>query len=287
MPTTLCAPAGSAVTFTSLHAATLLPSAPPTHPSTRPADTQGDISQARGQLGQLLFEFSQIELNRDLLDAIKRTESKTGAWVAAAHSIQHAWAGRSARAACCLLPACTGAGWRRGQGGCQAAGGAQGTNPGGRCVRSCSCQGAECPAELKHAACLPACLPAYLPTCCGVQVALAAGRRCRTAAWTAPPSRWLWQTRRSCCRRSSSEAGGALRRAGEGGAAAWLDKSRSWGLDSGGFLCGALYICGLGCNSRCLVCTLLLQLCGGALRRCSAAGCHPADVRCASDCSFR
>lgn len=42
------------------------------------ADTQGDISQARGQLGQLLFEFSQIELNRDLLDAIKRTESKTG-----------------------------------------------------------------------------------------------------------------------------------------------------------------------------------------------------------------
>ncbi|PSC72587.1 hypothetical protein C2E20_4122 [Micractinium conductrix] len=44
----------------------------------RNADTQGDISQARGQLGQLLFEFSQIELNRDLLDAIKRTESKTG-----------------------------------------------------------------------------------------------------------------------------------------------------------------------------------------------------------------
>ena len=42
------------------------------------ADTQGDISQARGQLGQLLFEFSQIELNRDLLEAIKRTESKTG-----------------------------------------------------------------------------------------------------------------------------------------------------------------------------------------------------------------
>jgi hypothetical protein len=42
------------------------------------ADAQGDISQARGQLGQLLFEFSQIELNRDLLEAIKRTESKTG-----------------------------------------------------------------------------------------------------------------------------------------------------------------------------------------------------------------
>jgi hypothetical protein len=44
----------------------------------RNTDTQGDISQARGQLGQLLFEFSQIELNRDLLEAIKRTESKTG-----------------------------------------------------------------------------------------------------------------------------------------------------------------------------------------------------------------
>lgn len=44
------------------------------------ADTQGDISQARGQLGQLLFEFSQIELNRDLLEAIKRTESKTGGY---------------------------------------------------------------------------------------------------------------------------------------------------------------------------------------------------------------
>ncbi len=26
----------------------------------RAADTQGDISQARGQLGQLLFEFSQV-----------------------------------------------------------------------------------------------------------------------------------------------------------------------------------------------------------------------------------
>lgn len=48
---------------------------PPPHAA---ADTQGDISQARGQLGQLLFEFSQIELNRDLLEAIKRTESKTG-----------------------------------------------------------------------------------------------------------------------------------------------------------------------------------------------------------------
>lgn len=48
-------------------------------PAAAAADTQGDISQARGQLGQLLFEFSQIELNRDLLDAIKRTESKTGA----------------------------------------------------------------------------------------------------------------------------------------------------------------------------------------------------------------
>lgn len=47
-------------------------------PHTLAADTQGDISQARGQLGQLLFEFSQIELNRDLLEAIKRTESKTG-----------------------------------------------------------------------------------------------------------------------------------------------------------------------------------------------------------------
>ena len=44
----------------------------------RAADTQGDISQARGQLGQLLYEFSQIELNRDLLEAIRRTESKTG-----------------------------------------------------------------------------------------------------------------------------------------------------------------------------------------------------------------
>ena len=44
----------------------------------RPADAQGDISQARGQLGQLLFEFSQIELNRDILEAIRRTESKSG-----------------------------------------------------------------------------------------------------------------------------------------------------------------------------------------------------------------
>ena len=45
----------------------------------RITDAQGDISEARGMLGQLLFEFSQIELNRDLLEAIKRTESKTGA----------------------------------------------------------------------------------------------------------------------------------------------------------------------------------------------------------------
>eukprot|EP00887_Chlorella_sp_A99_P000055 scaffold16.g55.t1 len=44
----------------------------------RATDAQGDIAAARGPLGQLLFEFSQIELNRDLLEAIKRTESKTG-----------------------------------------------------------------------------------------------------------------------------------------------------------------------------------------------------------------
>ena len=44
----------------------------------RAADQQGDISQARGMLGQLLFEFGQLELNRDLLEAIKRTESRTG-----------------------------------------------------------------------------------------------------------------------------------------------------------------------------------------------------------------
>lgn len=43
------------------------------------ADQQGDISQARGMLGQLLFEFGQLELNKDLLEAIKRTESRTGA----------------------------------------------------------------------------------------------------------------------------------------------------------------------------------------------------------------
>ncbi len=41
-------------------------------------DQQGDISQARGMLGQLLFEFGQLELNKDLLEAIKRTESRTG-----------------------------------------------------------------------------------------------------------------------------------------------------------------------------------------------------------------
>ena len=35
-------------------------------------------SQPRGPLGQLLAQFGRIELNRDLLEAIKRTESQTG-----------------------------------------------------------------------------------------------------------------------------------------------------------------------------------------------------------------
>lgn len=70
------------------------------HPPRLPrADTQGDISQARGQLGQLLFEFSQIELNRDLLEAIKRTESKTGA-VGVLHEEFGAWGVRGVRATC-------------------------------------------------------------------------------------------------------------------------------------------------------------------------------------------
>lgn len=78
----------------------LLRALPPLPPPSPAADTQGDISQARGQLGQLLFEFSQIELNRDLLEAIKRTESKTGEVHARAGPPQQAvalpWAEQSA-----------------------------------------------------------------------------------------------------------------------------------------------------------------------------------------------
>lgn len=43
------------------------------------SDGPGQAPLAGGTMGDLLHQFGQIELNRDLLEAIKRTESQTGA----------------------------------------------------------------------------------------------------------------------------------------------------------------------------------------------------------------